>query len=180
MHTKLACNWEVVKQKRTRLQGSTSLASVSSNSRVCWFADATGVEFHFIPGDRYTLDKLTVYFYPTTSINRVGRCQNSKRNGTEKVKVRCQMSNKWKFEVNCKTNMRVTSMNWAPLIGTRKEMFLALTGFSELLQKYFCGIVLKRMCFRKYLCLSDFAAGKLKLLKGVKFRLCDQHHQSFI
>ena len=179
MHTKLACNWEVVKQKRTRLQGSTSLASVSSNSRVCWFADATGVEFHFIPGDRYTLDKLTVYFYPTTSINRVGRCQNSKLNGIEKVK---------KWDVKCQTNESLKSivkqicgsLNWAPLIGTRKEMFLAFTGFSELLQKYFCGIVLKRMCFRKYLCLSDFAAGKMKLLKGVKFRLCDQHHQSFI
>ena len=101
MHTKLACNWEVVKQKRTRLQGSTSLASVSSNSRVCWFADATGVEFHFIPGDRYTLDKLTVYFYPTTSINRVGRCQNSKLNGIEKVK---------KWDVKCQTNESLKSI----------------------------------------------------------------------
>ena len=103
MHTKLVCNREVVKQKRTRLpaQGSTSLASVSSNSRVCWFADATGVEFHFIPGDRYTLDKLTVYFYPTTSINRVGRCQNSKLNGIEKVK---------KWDVKCQTNESLKSI----------------------------------------------------------------------
>ena len=44
----------------------------------------------------------------------------------------------------------------------------------------FYGIVLMRMCFMKYLCLSDFAAGKMKLLKGEKFRLCDQNHQSFI